>query len=124
MARTVRVTRTFLQLPILPPEEMVQQLDHIAALTRRHRITPQVLPWNSGAHPLMLGAVTVLAFPDASPLVYTESSYSGDTVDDPALVKKYRKAYDRLRAAALPPKASLALIEQAAEDYRNGKHRL
>ncbi|GAB2976468.1 hypothetical protein GCM10023080_046410 [Streptomyces pseudoechinosporeus] len=72
----------------------------------------------------MLGAVTVLAFPDAPPLVYTESSYSGDTVDDPALVKQYRKAYDRLRAAALPPKASLALIEQAAEDYRNGKHRL
>lgn len=115
---------SLLRLPILPLEEMAEQLDHIAALARRHRITPQVLPWNSGAHPLMLGAVTVLAFPDAPPLVYTESSYSGETVDDPALVKQYRKAYDRLRAAALPPKASLALIEQAAEDYRNGKHRL
>ncbi|MFD6986682.1 XRE family transcriptional regulator, partial [Streptomyces sp. NPDC059956] len=31
-------------------------------------------------------------------------------------------AYDRLRAAALPPEASLAMIEDAAEDYRNGKH--
>ena len=43
--------------------------------------------------------------------------------DDPALVKQYRKAYDRLRAAALPLEASLALIEQAAEDGRNGNQR-
>ncbi|MFD7775892.1 helix-turn-helix domain-containing protein [Streptomyces sp. NPDC059753] len=115
---------SLLRLPILPPEEMAEQLDRIAALANRHRITPQILPWNCGAHPLMLGAITVLAFPDAPPLVYTESPYSGDTLDDPALVKQYRKAYDRLRAAALPPEASLALIEEAAEDYRNGKQRL
>ncbi|MET7922710.1 helix-turn-helix transcriptional regulator [Streptomyces sp. NPDC005349] len=115
---------SLLRLPILPPEEMAEQLDRIAALAHRHRITPQILPWNCGAHPLMLGAITVLAFPDAPPLVYTESPYSGDTIDDPALVKQYRKAYDRLRAAALPPEASLALIEEAAEDYRNGKQRL
>ncbi|MCX5558513.1 helix-turn-helix transcriptional regulator [Streptomyces sp. NBC_00038] len=115
---------SLLRLPILPSAEMAEQLDHIASLARRRRITPQILPWNCGAHPLMLGAITVLAFPDAPPLVYTESSYSGDTVDDPALVKQYRKAYDRLRAAALPPEASLTLIEQAAEDYRNGQHRL
>lgn len=114
---------SLLRLPILPPEEMAEQLDRVAALAHRHRITPQILPWNCGAHPLMLGAITVLTFSDAPPLVYTESPYSGDTLDDPALVKQYRKAYDRLRAAALPPEASLALIEEAAEDYRNGKQR-
>jgi hypothetical protein len=70
----------------------------------------------------MLGTAKLMTFADAPPLVYTESSYSGDTLDDPALVKQYRKAYDRLRAAALPPEASLAMIEEAAEDYRNGKH--
>ncbi|MFE6154665.1 helix-turn-helix domain-containing protein [Streptomyces sp. NPDC057889] len=115
---------SLLRLPILPPEEMAEQLDRIAALAHRHRITPQILPWNCGAHPLMLGTAKVMTFPDAPPLVYTESPYSGDTIDDPTLVKQYRKAYDRLRAAALPPEASLALIEEAAEDYRNGKQRL
>ncbi|WP_405600542.1 MULTISPECIES: Scr1 family TA system antitoxin-like transcriptional regulator [unclassified Streptomyces] len=115
---------SLLRLPILPPAEMAEQLDRIATLAHRHRITPQILPWNCGAHPLMLGAITVLTFSDAPPLVYTESPYSGDTLDDPALVKQYRKAYDRLRAAALPPEASLALIEEAAEDYRNGKQSL
>jgi hypothetical protein len=72
----------------------------------------------------MQGTVKIMIFPDAPPLVYTESPYSGDTIDEPALVKQYRKAYDQLRAAALPPQASLAMIEEAAEDYRNGKHRL
>lgn len=115
---------SLLRLAILPPEQMAEQLDHIAALARRRRITPQILPWNCGAHPFMLGMAKLMTFPDAPPLVYTESLHTGDTIDDPALVKEYRKSYDRLRAAALPPEASLAMIEEAAEDYRNGKHRL
>jgi hypothetical protein len=111
-----------LRQPILPDSEMAEQLDGIAALARCRRIVPQILPWNCGAHPLMMGMAIIMTFPDAPPLVYTEAQYSGDTIDDPALVKLYRKAYDRLRAAALPPQASLALIEEAAEVYRNGKH--
>ncbi|MGW7249879.1 helix-turn-helix domain-containing protein [Streptomyces decoyicus] len=113
---------SLLRHPILPPEAAADQLDHISALTRSHRIVPQILPWNCGPHPLMVvGLAKIMTFPDAPPLAYLESQYSGDTIDDPALVKKYRKAYDWLRAAALPPKASLAMIEEAAEDYRNGK---
>ncbi|MFF6997553.1 helix-turn-helix domain-containing protein [Streptomyces sp. NPDC008313] len=115
---------SLLRHPILSPEAMAEQLGHIAALARRHRITPQVLPWNCGAHPFMLGTAMVMTLTDAPPLVYTESLHTGDTIDDPALVKDYRRSYDRLRAAALPPEASLAMIEEAAEDYRNGKQRL
>ncbi|WP_405890132.1 helix-turn-helix transcriptional regulator [Streptomyces sp. NBC_00133] len=114
---------SLLRQPILPQAETAEQLERIAALARRRRILPQILPWNRGPHPLMLGTAKIMTFPDAPPLVYTEAQYSGDTIDDPALVKQYRKAYDRLRAAALPPEASLALIEQAAEDDRNGKQR-
>ncbi|BDM73824.1 transcriptional regulator [Streptomyces nigrescens] len=114
---------SLLRLPILPADAMAEQLDHIVGLARRSRITPQVLPWNCGAHPFMLGTAMIMAFSDAPPLVYTESLHTGDTIDDPALVKEYRRSYDRLRAAALPPEASLALIEDAAEDLRNGNQR-
>ncbi|MFP3991740.1 helix-turn-helix transcriptional regulator [Streptomyces sp. E11-3] len=112
---------SILRHPVLAPEEMAEQLDRIAALARRHRILPQAVPWNGGAYPLMQGGAMIMTFPDAPPLVYTESAYSGDTIDDPALVKRYRRSYDLLRAAALPPEATLAMIEEAAEDYRNGK---
>jgi transcriptional regulator with XRE-family HTH domain len=108
--------------PVVSAAEMAEQLDRIAELARKRRIVPQVLPWNCGPHPLMMvGLAKIMTFPDAPPLVYLESQYSGDTIDDPALVKKYRKAYDRLRAAALAPEASLTMIEAAAGDYRSDK---
>ncbi|MDQ8704264.1 helix-turn-helix transcriptional regulator [Streptomyces sp. LHD-70] len=112
---------SILRHPVLLPAEMAEQLDRIAALARRRRIFAQILPWNGGTYPMMQGGAMMMTFPDAPPLVYTESAYSGTTIDDPALVKRYRKSYDLLRAAALPPEASLAMIEDAAEDYRNGK---
>ncbi|MFH8471412.1 helix-turn-helix domain-containing protein [Streptomyces sp. NPDC018000] len=117
------LSESLLTQPVLPPEQAAEQLDRIAALARRRRIVPQILPWNCGPHPLMMGMAKIMAFPDAPPLVYLESQHSGDTIDDPALVEEYRRSYDLLRAAALPPEASLSLIEQAAEDHRNGKQR-
>lgn len=114
---------SLLRLPILPPAQMAEQLDRVVELAKRPRITPQVLPWNCGVHPFMVGTAKIMSFPDAPPLVYVESLHTGDTIDDPALVREYRRSYDRLRAAALPPEASLAMIEEAAEDYRNGKQR-
>ncbi|MET9695368.1 helix-turn-helix transcriptional regulator [Streptomyces sp. NPDC006529] len=113
---------SLLRLPVLPPDAMAEQLARVAGLGRRQRIVPQILPWNAGAHPFTAaGTVLILTFGDAPPLVYTESLHSGVTVDDPAIVKRYRRSYDLLRAAALPPEASLALIEAAAEEFRNAK---
>ncbi|MFF3317562.1 helix-turn-helix domain-containing protein [Streptomyces sp. NPDC003035] len=111
---------SLLRLTVLPGAQMAEQLDHIAALIRRGRVFTQILPWNSGAHALMLGNAMVLDFSDAPPMVYMEGQHHGNTVDDPAIVKQYRRSYDLLRAAALPLEASLAMIEDAAEDYRNG----
>ncbi|MFJ9372210.1 helix-turn-helix transcriptional regulator [Streptomyces sp. NPDC101455] len=109
--------------PIISPPDMAEQLDRIVELAERRRVTPQIVPRTCGAHPLMAASIKVMVFPDAPPLIYTEASYSGDTIDDPALVKQYRKAYDRLRAVALSPKASLAIVKAAAEEHRNGKQR-
>ncbi|MFC9286115.1 Scr1 family TA system antitoxin-like transcriptional regulator [Streptomyces sp. NPDC057052] len=106
---------------ILPPLEMAEQLDRVVELAERRQITPQIIPRTCGAYPLMAASIMVMTFPDAPPLIYTEASYSGDTIDDPALVRQYRKAYDRLRAVALSPQTSLAMIRAAAEDYRNDK---
>ncbi|MEU3311291.1 helix-turn-helix transcriptional regulator [Streptomyces sp. NPDC006662] len=107
--------------PLLPPTEMADQLDHIAALARRRRIVPQVLLWSPAVQPFLGLPLMLMNFEDEPPLAYTEGTYHGQIVDDPALVKRYRTSYDRLRAAALAPEVSIALIEQAAEEYRNGK---
>ncbi len=107
--------------PIVPPGEMAEQLGRVVELSERRRIVPQILPRTCGPHPFMVGTAKLMTFPDAPPLVYTESLHNGVTLDDPALVEEYRKSYDRLRAVALSPETSLARIEAAAGDYRNGK---
>ncbi|WP_369222301.1 helix-turn-helix domain-containing protein [Streptomyces sp. R39] len=107
--------------PLLEAQDMTAQFDRIVELADRRRITPQIVPRKQKSYPLMAASIMTMTFPDAPPLVYTEASYSGDTVDDPTLVARYRKAYDRLRAVALSPDVSLAMIKAAAEDSRNGK---
>ncbi|MFE4590630.1 helix-turn-helix domain-containing protein [Streptomyces laurentii] len=111
---------SILQKPLVGANDMAEQLAHIAAVARRRTFIPQILPCNAGAHPFMMGTAWMMSFENEPPLMYTEGMYSGQVIDDPELYDRYSKAYDRLRAAALPPEVSLRLIEQAAEDYRNG----
>ncbi|MFD9331827.1 MULTISPECIES: Scr1 family TA system antitoxin-like transcriptional regulator [unclassified Streptomyces] len=106
------------RIPVGSGAEMAQQLDHIARLVKERKVLVQVLPTSVGAYPLMGRMVRLFEFEDAPPTSYTEAVYSGNLLDDPALVKRVQGAYDLLRAAALPPEASLALIESAAEDHR------
>jgi transcriptional regulator with XRE-family HTH domain len=113
---------SLLRSSLLEPAEMAEQLGCIAALAHRRRIVPQILPWNSVARHFMLSSLKLMEFDHEPPVMYTEGMYHGQLIDDPPLVRRYHKAYDRLRAAALPLEASLALLDEAAEEYRNGGH--
>ncbi|MGW2647046.1 helix-turn-helix domain-containing protein [Streptomyces sp. NPDC001393] len=117
------IREPLIRTTLLSSEEMAKQLEHIARVVRSARGVLQILPETHAGHPLMMGMIKVMTFPDAPPVVYTEGLHSGQLIDYPPIVKDYRRSYDLLRAAALPPEASLAMIEQAAKDYRNGKHR-
>ncbi|PSM43404.1 transcriptional regulator [Streptomyces dioscori] len=107
-----------LRIPVGDAATMAKQLDHIARMVRQRQVLVQVLPYSVGAYPLMGRMVQLMEFEEAPPTAYTEAVYSGNLLDDPALVKRVQEAYDLLRAAALPAEASLALIESAAEDHR------
>ncbi|MEV7197850.1 helix-turn-helix transcriptional regulator [Streptomyces sp. NPDC093510] len=114
---------SILRQPIIGADAMAEQLAHIVTVAERRRFIPQILPWNSGAHPFMMGMTWLMTFTDAPPVMYTEGMYSGQIIDEPDLVQQYTSAYDRLRAAALPPEESLHMIATAAEDYAQGKQR-
>jgi hypothetical protein len=107
-----------LRTPVGGREVMAEQLDHILTLARDWIVLVQVLPFGAGAPALPTGSLKLMEFEDAPPTAYTEAVYSGNLLDDPAVVKRAQSAYDLLRAAALSPEASLAMIEAAAEDYR------
>lgn len=97
---------------------MAEQLAALAAAVRSNRrLLLQVLPCAAGAAAFLNGTVIGMTFDDAAPVVYTETAYSGQLVEEPALVARYQRAYDLTRAASLSPEASLDLIETAAEDH-------
>ncbi|MFE0686438.1 helix-turn-helix domain-containing protein [Streptomyces sp. NPDC058961] len=107
-----------LRLPVGGPAAMAEQLDRMAALMRSRTAVVQILPYAAGAHASMGGMMRLMEFEDAPPTAYAEAQFAGSLVDDPAVVKRAQRAYDLLRAAALSPEASLALVESAAEDHR------
>nr|WP_202551250.1 helix-turn-helix transcriptional regulator [Streptomyces sp. SID8352] len=103
---------------VLPPAGMAELLDHILRVVRATKCIVQIVP-ETLVHPFMMGLTRIMTFHDAPPLVYTEGLHSGQVIDYPALVMEYRESYDLLRATALSPGASMALIEAAAEESRN-----
>ena len=96
---------------------MAEALRHIAGLAHRNRVIVQVLTFDAGAHPAMEGAIKLMDFEDAPPLVYFEGPGIGRLEDDPATVHRHRLTYDLLTAGALAPENSLALIDAVAQDY-------
>ncbi|WP_309054675.1 helix-turn-helix transcriptional regulator [Streptomyces sp.] len=104
--------------PVGGEAEMAAQLDHIAAMIRQRWVLVTVLPRAAGAHASMNGTLKLMEYADQPPTAYTETSFSGTLLDDPAVVKRAQRAYDLLRVTALSPEVSLALIESAAEDFR------
>ena len=96
---------------------MAELLRHVGELARRHRIVVQVMPFAEGAHAAREGALKLMSFPDAPPLAYLQGMGDGQLQDDPATVARYELTYDLVRATALSPESSLALIESVAEDW-------
>lgn len=101
---------------------MAEALRHVADLARRNRVIVQVLPFSAGAHAAIQGALKLMEFEDAPPLVYYEGVGSGRLEDDPATVAQQRFRFDLLVASALSREKSLAVIEALAQDYTHEEH--
>jgi transcriptional regulator with XRE-family HTH domain len=100
------------------PGTMRGQLLHLATVIREKRAVVQVFPQDATVPPALWHLIELMDFADAPPLVYFEGAHSGQLIDERSIVRRYRRAYDAVRAAALSPEASLELIESAAKDIR------
>lgn len=92
------------------------QLAHLAGMATRPNITVQVIP-RTGAHPGLLGAFAIAETPD-SRVAYLEHIADGTTTDSPAIVAQVSMRFDALRTEAFRGTESLALIENAAEEWK------
>ncbi|MDW6059744.1 DUF5753 domain-containing protein [Streptomyces sp. FXJ1.4098] len=95
---------------------MRAQLAHLLVQAESPHITLQVLPFGVGAPPVP-GSFTVLTFDEGPNIVYADTAMAGQTIDSPAEVERATARYERLRASALDPDESLAMIRRVMEEY-------
>jgi transcriptional regulator with XRE-family HTH domain len=102
------------------PAVMRGQLERLAGATDDGRTTVQVIPYSAGAHPGTLGPFVILGFPEPSEpdLVYMETIGGNLYVDKPEEARLYTTAFNHLRAVALSPADSRAMLNAAARELR------
>lgn len=102
------------------PEIMAEQLHALALKARKRNVKLQVLPFSCGAHPAVSGAFTLatLDLGDAAvaEYAYVENRAGSIMMDKAAEIEIHRLTFDALRADALGPGRSIALIEKAAAE--------
>jgi transcriptional regulator with XRE-family HTH domain len=97
-------------------EVQAQQLGHLLKLAELPNVTLQVLPFGKGQHMAMGTAFTLLKFVDFPSVVYIDNLTGGLYLDEAAEVERYSLVLDHLRATALDPQESVALIRRVIGD--------
>lgn len=89
------------------------QLRHLVEMAELPNVTLQVLPFAKGAHAGVIGAFTLIEFPDQTDndVVYVDSPAGNIYLEKDKDLRRYTLVFDHLRAAALPPDESIPFID-------------
>jgi len=103
---------TVLRRPVGGPAVMAAQRRRLLEDAARPTVTLQVLRTEAGAHAGMDGPFTIFGFPAAAErdVVALDSAADALYLEDPEDVARYRRVFELLLPAALPPEASAELI--------------
>ena len=101
------------------PATLKEQLERIVEVASLPHVDVQVVPFAVGAHPGTPGSFIVLQFADPAdpPVVYIETM-AGDLYPEDAGIQTAILGFDRLRAIALSPDDSIALISSIARELK------
>jgi transcriptional regulator with XRE-family HTH domain len=89
-----------------------QQFERLLEMGRLNNVTLQVMPMDSAAHPGMSGRIEVLKFEDGTAVGRSDGAFNGRPASEPRQLRILELRYGTIRAQALPPRESLAFIEQ------------
>jgi transcriptional regulator with XRE-family HTH domain len=89
---------------------MAEQLDRLIKSAETPGVVLQVLPFTANDHAGVEGPIVIYERQSASPVAYTECYGGGRIVEGPEEVADLTMVISMLRASALPPRDSAALI--------------
>ncbi len=114
----VVLDETVVSRPVGGDTVMRAQLERLVEAADLPNVTLQILPFEVGAHAGMDGTFTILGFPEAGDpdVVYAENATGGLFLEKRDELQKYVFIFDHIRAAAIRPEVSVALISKLAEE--------
>lgn len=106
-----------LRRPVGGGDAMRGQLKRLAEAAELPAVKLQVLPFEAGEHAGMNGQFTILGFPDPADLdvVYLEHNANDLYLEEPKEVDRYAVLFEKVRAAALEPDASLEFLAKLSK---------
>jgi transcriptional regulator with XRE-family HTH domain len=105
--------------PVVGPEVMAEQLDHLVEAAGLHTVTLRVLPVSVGAHVGMAGGFTLLSFGELGEpdVLYTENLNGSSFSEKERAISRATLAHKRLLSQALEP-GRLGGADPAADPAR------
>jgi transcriptional regulator with XRE-family HTH domain len=87
------------------PEVMHEQLEYLMTERDRANVTVQVLPFDTGAHPSMVGPFTMMTFLDPGDLgvIYLEHPTSSLFLETPGELRAYEEFWDDIQSSSYSP---------------------
>jgi Domain of unknown function (DUF5753) len=107
-----------MRLSLSPPADISPPRPGRATPTRQWpQVTLQAIPYAVGGHPGMAGSFAILQFGDDAPdVAYMETQAADLFLESETDVARFTMIFNNLRALALPPDESAALITSIARD--------
>ncbi|WP_326658577.1 helix-turn-helix domain-containing protein [Streptomyces sp. NBC_00385] len=101
-----------LRRPIGGTLEWRRQLERLLEIGKLRNVTLQVMPTHREAHPGMDGDIRAMKFEDGSAVGWSNGAFNGRRVSEPRQLRILELRYGTIRAEALTPRDTLALIER------------
>ncbi|MGW4101970.1 helix-turn-helix domain-containing protein [Streptomyces sp. NPDC004976] len=102
-----------LQRPVGGTMILRGQLEHLLEVAQRPNVELQVMPTARWDHPGLNGPIELLRFADGTAIGRSDGAFNCRPTRDPRQLRVLELRYGIIRAQALSPGESLALIEQA-----------
>jgi transcriptional regulator with XRE-family HTH domain len=112
------VDEAALRRPVGGREVMRGQLERLVEATKLPNVTLQVLPFDAGAHPAMVGSFSILRFPEQElpDVVYLEHLTSAIYLNKPEEVDQYLHVMESICVRAAAPDQTAELLGKILDE--------
>ena len=117
---SVVLSEAALRRPVGGYDVMLRQLEYLMLPRDRANVTVQVLSFDAGVHPAMVGPFTMMTFPDPDDLglVNVENATGALFLEETAELRAYDEIWGALQASALSPDDSQTFLRSISFGYR------